>query len=196
MVTVLFVEQNSNYNKLLSGRKKICDTWDQKANALNYTGSAACIHHPPCRLWSRLKGLSSADENEKYLALWSVRKVQLNGGILEHPADSSLFKTCNLPMPGSSDEFGFTISIDQYHFGHKARKRTWLYIVGIKQTDSILNYKTIPGSPKYWLGHNNRPGRKQPMPQKEHSTTPIRFAKYLVKICAKINNLKDQGLRV
>lgn len=194
-VPVLFCESDSIY-KDLKGRNRVqlCDVYDKDRNALNYDGRAAAIYHPPCRLWSRLKGLSTADESEKYLALWSVRMVQMTGGILEHPADSALWRTCNLPTPGSIDQYGgFTIVIDQFHFGHKARKRTWLYIVGIKPNDLALRYKPIPGAPKYWLGHNKRPGRKPPMPQKEHSATPLRFAKYLVKICAQINNSKHES---
>lgn len=188
-ISILFCESDSIYKKLG------CDVWDERRNALNFSDKKPAIYHPPCRLWSRLKGLSNADENEKYLAIWAVRNVQLNGGILEHPADSTLWKTCNLPAPGSTDHYGgFTIVIDQFHFGHKARKRTWLYIVGLKPNDKLLRYKTIPGAPKYWLGSNKRPGRKQAMPAREHSSTPIRFAKYLVKICVKINNSKIRNL--
>ena len=60
-------------------------------------------------------------------------KAFKNGGILEHPKGSKLWKEAPLPMPGEpQDEYGgFTILIDQYHFGHVARKWTHLYIVGI-----------------------------------------------------------------
>lgn len=189
-ITVLFCQDDSIYKKL-NGRNRVslCEVYDEKRNALNYTGHAAAIYHPPCRLWSRMRKFSTADENEKYLAVWSVRKVQQLGGILEHPGSSLLFDVCQLPKPGSKDEFGFTIEVDQFHFGHKARKRTWLYIVGLPMNHPLLFYKFIPGAPKYVVSTSSN-NNKLELNSYERSATPKKFAKWLVKICTEINNLK------
>lgn len=184
-ITVLFCQSDSIYKKLG------CDIWDERRDALNWTGTEAAIYHPPCRLWSRLRAFSTADPIEKYLAMWSVRKVRSYGGILEHPKASLLFKQVGLPLPGQSDEFGFTIELDQYHFGHKAQKSTWLYICGIEPGSKLLNYSRIPGSPKYVFSTSKSLDAKPELNAKERSATPIRFAKWLVKICTEINNLKQ-----
>lgn len=189
VTTVLFCQSNSIYNKL--GRLYPCDTWNEKRNALNWQGNEACVYHPPCRLWSKLKNFSTADENEKYLAVWSVRKIQEYGGVLEHPAYSSLWKCCNLPKPGKKDQFGFTIEVDQFHFGHKAQKKTWLYIVGLPINSELLHYRKIPGKPKFQVSAL----RFEPKPRlnkKLSNATPKKFAKFIVKIVDKINNLKNR----
>lgn len=131
MTTVLFVHPRSNYKKL-----RTFDCYDEKRNALNYSGSEPVICHPPCRTFSRLKGLTNAPVEEKKLAFWAVDLVRKNGGIVEHPYDSDLWKEINAPKPGTYDEFGgFTVVFDQKDFGYYTRKRTRLYIVGCKLRD-------------------------------------------------------------
>jgi len=51
--------------------------------------------------------------DEKQLAYFALAQVRLNGGILEHPAGSRLWKEAPLPLGDNVDEFGgFTIEID------------------------------------------------------------------------------------
>lgn len=127
----LFVHQRSNYK--LDDR---FDCYDEKRNALNYTGCKPAIYHPPCRLFSRLKAFAKADLNEKDFAFWAVKNVRKYGGIVEHPYDSSLWIEENIVVPGLVDEFGgFTIVFDQFDFGYYTRKRTRLYIVGCSVKD-------------------------------------------------------------
>lgn len=190
MVPVLFCQEESIYKKLN------CDVYDEKRNALNFSRCEAAIYHPPCRLWSKLKQFSNADESEKYLGVWSVRMVRNNGGILEHPAYSSLFDCCNIPKPGFSDEYGFTIQVNQFDFGHKVRKKTWLYICGLPKDSELLYYPKRPGKPKHKFFTKKQKNNLPEIAKKERSATPKKFAKYLVKICLKINNLKKQDLRV
>ena len=96
MIPVLFTMQKSNYLQF-----KECDCYDEKRNALTYNGLTAIIAHPPCRLWSRLRHFSKAPLKEKYLGIWAINKVRGIGGIVEHPAGSSLFRFMNIPMDGS-----------------------------------------------------------------------------------------------
>jgi hypothetical protein len=123
----LFVRADSAYKK-----RKNWDVFDVDRDALSYSGDKPVVCHPPCRTWSNLSHLASrAIPNESDLALWSVKKIRDNGGILEHPAASKLFGN-HLPDVDSGDIFGgFTILIDQYDFGHVAHKKTKLYFWGI-----------------------------------------------------------------
>ena len=141
--TVLFVSDKSYY--LQDSR---FDCWTKGRNALNFTGSCPVIAHPPCRLWGRLRSLSTADIVEKELALYSVDYIRKFGGILEHPAGSKLWAECGLPIPGQGyDEFGgFSISINQSWFGYPAVKNTWLYVNGctLSELPSLpLNFNVI-----------------------------------------------------
>jgi len=112
-----------------------------------------------------------------------VRKF---GGVLEHPSGSLLFGSI-LPLPGSYDRFGgFSISVDQFWFGHQARKRTYLYIYG-------CSIKDVPGHPlrfdaiQYGVGASNyKKGLYlKDISRKKREETPIDFAKYLISIAAK-----------
>lgn len=70
------------------------------------------------------------DLEEKQLGLMCLSLVRRFGGVLEQPAGSALF--AGLPAAGKSDAFGFTTVVDQHWFGFPARKRTVLYVVGLR----------------------------------------------------------------
>lgn len=127
----LFCRRDSDYKD-----REGWDVYDADRNALSYDGELPVVCHPPCRTWGRLSHLAFRDgtpqeqiDAEKALAPWSVRLVRKNGGVVEHPSGSKLFK--QLPEIGEVDEFGgFVIEVDQYDFGHVAHKKTKLYICG------------------------------------------------------------------
>ena len=127
--TALFVRMDSAYKKRVDW-----DTYDVKKDALSYSGQNPVVCHPPCRTWGRLSHMAhNARPDEANLAIWSIKKIRENGGILEHPAGSRLFGN-QLPDVGEVDEFkGFTILVDQYDFGHVAHKKTKLYICGVSE---------------------------------------------------------------
>jgi hypothetical protein len=101
------------------------DCWDISRDATQYTGPYPVVAHPPCGPWSRLKHFYKG--NEHLCAIYAIDQVRAFGGVLEHPADSSLWKA--LPAPGTWDAFGCTIEVEQCNWGHPTRKRTWLYCV-------------------------------------------------------------------
>jgi hypothetical protein len=138
MIAVLFARDDSRY-KQLDGY----DVYDIHRDARNYCKSYPVIAHPPCRAWGMLSHMANPRPDEKQLAYFALAQVRLNGGVLEHPAGSKLWKEAPLPMPNEfADEFGgFTILINQYDFGHVASKPTHLYICGI-------DYKDLPPIPK------------------------------------------------
>lgn len=128
IVAVLFARSDSVYKTITD-----CDVWDIERDARNWPGGHSVIAHPPCRAWGRLRNFAKPRQDEKSLAVWAVRQVQKWGGVLEHPAQSSLWKETRLPAIGKIDEFGgWTLPVDQNWWGHRARKRTYLYIVGVK----------------------------------------------------------------
>jgi hypothetical protein len=128
MVSVLFCRADSAYK----GDNRF-DVWDAQRDALLFTGNNPVIAHPPCRAWGILSHMAKPRPGEKDLAPWAIGKVRENGGVLEHPKGSRLWKFLQLPEPDAMpDEFGgFSILIDQWDFGHVARKPTKLYICGL-----------------------------------------------------------------
>lgn len=128
MVTILFARRDSVYKALPN-----CDVWDVDRDALTWRGGTPVVAHPPCRIWGRLSAFAKAPESEKMTAFFAVNAVRRWGGVLEHPAYSKLWKAAGLPLPGSVDDWGgFTISVPQFWWGHRAEKWTWLYICGLR----------------------------------------------------------------
>lgn len=131
MIAVLFARRDSFYKSI-----PFCDVWDIDRDATKWPGGSPVIAHPPCRAWGKLKHFAKPRPGEKELALWAVEQVRRYGGVLEHPAGSSLWPVAGLPRPGEKDEHGgWTLPIDQDWWGHRAEKRTKLYIVGCAPID-------------------------------------------------------------
>lgn len=140
-VAVLFARADSVY-KTLPG----CDVWDAERDARNWPGGAPVVAHPPCRAWGILSRMAKPLPGEKELALWAVEQVRRFGGVLEHPNGSKLWAAAGLPRPGVSDLYGgWTLGISQHWWGHRAEKKTLLYIVGCAP-------RGIPDMPTIVLG--------------------------------------------
>jgi hypothetical protein len=129
-VAVLFARADSVYKTMHE-----CDVYDMERDARTWPGGCPVVAHPPCRLWAKLRQFAKAEDPvaERKLAVDAVGHVRAFGGVLEHPAESTLWATCGLPLPGRApDRFGgWTAEIRQCDWGHKAEKMTWLYIVGL-----------------------------------------------------------------
>jgi hypothetical protein len=91
------------------------------------------------------------------------------------------------------DSFGgYTIEVAQVEWGHVARKRTWLYLVGVPR--EALEAPPFPGrEPTHWIsGGRGRAGKKAkttPVPPGikvasacQRRRTPPLFAEYLVRL--------------
>jgi len=165
---VLYARRTSVYKALNA------DVYDEDRDARSYHRSAPVVAHPPCRGWGRLRGQAKVRPGELALALHAVAVVRRCGGVLEHPACSSLWKAAALPFPGEGcDEFaGWTYCVDQSWFGHRAPKRTWLYIVGVSAAD-------LPNVP-FELGLAS--GRVEMMGVAERERTPEPFARWLLEV--------------
>lgn len=179
-VAVLFARADSNYKAL------DCDVWDEARDARTWPGGSQIVAHPPCRAWGRLRQFAKPQEGEKELALFAVANVRKFGGVLEHPAESSLWLDQRLPRPGEfPDEFGgWAIEIEQYHWGHRAEKATWLYVVGCQPCD----LPTMPRRPGR-ATHCIRPTKSYPrlpsVTKAEREHTPPALAAWLVELAAR-----------
>ena len=167
-VAVLFARADSHY-KAIPG----CDVFDLARDARTYRGCKPVVVHPPCRAWGRLRHMAKPREDERELGLYAVDTVRRCGGVLEHPAHSTLWGVAGLPAPGTRDAFGgWTLPVYQGHFGHRAPKATWLYILGVEPRDlpPIPFELALPA------------GRVEKMGHAERERTPPAFAFYLVEI--------------
>lgn len=184
MVSVLYIDPRGPYPKLG------VDCWDATRDAREYRGPHPIVAHPPCGPWGRLKHLYKG--NEHNCALFAVDHVRAYGGVLEHPAHSDLWKYRALPKPGEpTDEYdGYTVEVCQVDWGHVARKRTWLYLVGVPSSALV----TPPvREPTHWIyGGHGRAGKKAkttPVPPgikicsaQQRRRTPVAFAQYLISL--------------
>lgn len=148
-------------------------------------GGAPVVAHPPCRLWAGLRQFAKAKDPamEKQLARDAVRHVQRFGGVLEHPAESTLWADRGLPLPGRAPDQhgGWTAQIRQCDWGHKAEKLTWLYIVGVHPDE--LPALPPPGEPVAVIKPRRdapRDGRKI-VTKAEREHTPPALAAWLVE---------------
>lgn len=175
-VSALFVRKDSIYKRLG------IDCWDAERNAINWPGGNPIIAHPPCRAWGQLAHFAKPVEGEKELAIWAIEQIRKWGGILEHPRASKLWKDLNLPTGRERDEYGgFSISVDQNWWGHKARKRTLLYICGCNPGDIPAHPLTF--APYTHVVSSTRDRYKLPeISKKEREATPIDFAKWLIEV--------------
>lgn len=167
-VAVLFAREDSVYKRLPG-----VDVFDLARDARTYHGPLPVVAHPPCRAWGRLRHFAKPRPDEKALALFAVHAVRSWGGVLEHPANSTLWPAAGLPAPGALDCFGgFTYPVSQQWFGHRAPKLTWLYVCGVQP-------RAIPVVP-FELG--TAAGRIARMGQREREATPEAFARWLVEL--------------
>jgi len=135
-IAALYVETDGCYYNLPG-----IDPWDIRRDARLYAGPYPVVAHPPCQRWGRFWHGSTARPHQYRLgdddgcfaaALQAVRQW---GGVLEHVADSHAWNHFRLARPprgagwiAADDEGGFTCYIEQGHYGHMARKGTWLYV--------------------------------------------------------------------
>jgi len=172
-----------------------CDAWDEERDARNWKGATPVIAHPPCRAWGGMSHMAKPKPGEKALAILAVEKIRAYGGVLEHPRRSKLWRVCGLPQPGEKKDAygGWTLALDQYWFGHRAKKATFLYIVGCEPK----NIPPLPlklGNPECILG---TPGRRKDgtrrlkyteISKAEREQTPPEFAKWLIQLVGKIEH--------
>lgn len=181
-VAVLCARRDSIY-KTMPG----LDVYDAERDARSYVGPAPIIGHPPCRGWGRLRGLAKPAPGELDLGRWVFDQARQFGGVIEHPAFSTLWTDRNAPRPGRTiprDSFGgWTLQLPQYWFGHKASKETWLYVVGV-EPGAIPAIPLRFGEPEYVVSSSLRGpnARRKELTKSDRERTPPAFAEWLVDL--------------
>jgi len=190
MIAALYVETDGCYFNLPG-----VDPWDEKRDARLYQGSFPVVAHPPCQLWTRFAHVNYArwggehnrpgnDGGCFYHALQSVEKF---GGVLEHPAFSDAWKEYGLPRPenkgwNKKSSREWVCEVWQSAYGHKARKRTWLFYCG-DNAPPELRWERPEGS--HQIGFHDQRGKARNKPTisgKAASATPIEFRDALISM--------------
>lgn len=153
LIAALFVETGGIYFNVEG-----IDPWDKTRDARLYSGPWPVIAHPECQRWGRFwhgsprmpHQFNFGEDGGCFAS--SLAATRRFGGIIEHPANSGAWNRSDhatksgfgLPIPNHAggwsdpDEFdGRSCCVDQGHYGHAARKRTWLYAVKINFLDLI-----------------------------------------------------------
>lgn len=141
MIAALFVETGGVYFGLDD-----VDPWDQTRDARTYAGPHRVVAHPPCERWGRYWGGGPSvkiprklgDDGGCFAAAFAA--VNRCGGVLEHPEASHAWREFVIARPpktggwilahGIDEPERWTCCVEQGHYGHVARKATWLYYVG------------------------------------------------------------------
>jgi hypothetical protein len=165
------------------------DPWDEARDARLYDGPYPVVAHPPCARWCQLASVNEArwgatigeDGGCFAAALEAVRRF---GGVLEHPAYSLAWDRFGLPRPArygwtaTLDDPGVTTEIDQAAYGHPARKRTWLYLVGEPAT---LDWQAVEGSSVVGAGvYSGQSAGRPRIEGRAASATPLEFRDVLL----------------
>lgn len=143
MIAALYVQAGGAYYGLPD-----VDPWDEARDARLYDGPYPAVAHPPCERWGRYWGGGPSVKVKRELgadggcfaaAIAAVRKW---GGVLEHPEASHAWAAHGLIAPpktggwvSAGDWRGWTCCVEQGHYGHRARKATWLYAVRCELPD-------------------------------------------------------------
>lgn len=134
MIAALFVDAGGIY----AGRPNV-EVWDKARDARLYDGPHPVVAHPPCERWGRWWWADGSDQpgNDGGCFAAALEAVERCGGVIEHPAHSHAFAFHRLPMPPPDGRWasnlyrpGVSAQVEQGHYGHRARKATWLYYVG------------------------------------------------------------------
>jgi hypothetical protein len=183
-VAILFAMQPSIYDELAG-----VEVYDKDRDAMSFPGGMPIVAHPPCAQWGRLKHFARKDPAEKALAMWAVDRLREEGGVLEHPVGSSLWREAGLPAAGKRDGFGgFTLPVHQNWFGHRARKPTLLYIVGVEPREMpAMPLSISPPTATSETEIRGRPGALPAVSRYERSATPRPFAEWLVAVARSTN---------
>ena len=197
-VAALFVETDGPYRGL-SG----VSVWDVTRDARNYAGPYPVVAHPPCQRWGnfaalnfhRYGGEDNRPGNDGGCFAAALKSVRIWGGVLEHPAFSNAWLAYGLTRPkkgwlwigdGPMWRQQWVCEVWQTVYGHRARKRTWLYAVTARRPKE-LNWTRRPGVAQ--IGRFDR--IKPTLSKREALTTPPAFRDALLEIA---RNARKAGL--
>lgn len=188
MIAALFVERGGCYWNLPG-----VDPWDKERDARLYAGPWPVVAHPPCERWCQMAPVNQAryghqvgDDGGCFAA--ALAAVRRWGGVLEHPAYSLAWDAFSLPKPPTGGGWvrgfcgGWSAHLEQRHYGHRARKATWLYVYGVE----LPRLQWGPGEPPgAWISAD-RPRAElealgiEQLGKREAKATPLPFRDLLI----------------
>lgn len=202
-INALFVETDGVY----FNHPKI-EPWDITKDAKTCTNGAPAIAHPPCQRWGRYwSGGPSAKVRRKLgdddgCFAFALDYVMENMGVIEHPEASHAWKKFGINKPPRNggwiyafDKYGFwTCCVEQGHYGHKARKATWLFFAGHHKPKDLIWGKSHNGNNiRVDTGFRSKEAAKaaraqadykpiKRLSEKERLGTPIAFRDLLIEL--------------
>lgn len=189
-VAALYVDERGPYMN-----RPGVDAWPLARDARLYVGPWPVVAHPPCQLWvnfaalnfKRWGGEHNRPGNDDGCFAAAVKAVRVWGGVLEHPAGSNAWPKFGLQRPlrlgwtlvgrGPGWRAHWVCEVWQSAYGHKARKRTWLYYVGSTPPPEP-DLRKEPGT--HQCGWFDR--AKPTLGKREASLTPPAFADWLLRL--------------
>lgn len=198
MIAALYVQTNGCYFGLPD-----VDPWDVRRDARMYAGPWPVVAHPPCERWgrywsggpsARVRRIKGDDAGCFAAALASVRTW---GGVLEHPEASHAWHTFGLNSPPRSGRWiaadflgGWTCCVEQGHYGHAARKATWLYAHAVELP--TLKWGASAAHRRRDDGYHSKEERRrairtgicQRLSASQRAATPLPFRDLLITIAS------------
>ena len=190
-VAALYVDPRGHY----FGRPDV-DPWDEARDARRYSGSAPVVAHPPCDLWVNLAAVNwkrygrqlpawypGGDDRGCFAA--ALAAVRRWGGVLEHPGGTHAWAHHGLPRPPDAGwqrtfEGEWVCEVRQAAYGHRARKRTWLFYVG-ERPPFELNWDKAEGTHQCGFVFG-KDGKRPYVGKREARATPLAFAEVLIQL--------------
>ncbi len=186
MIAALYVARGGAYYGLDG-----VDPYDASRDARLYAGPHPVVAHPPCSTWCQLARVNEAryghrvgDDGGCFAA--ALASVRAFGGVLEHPAETIAWSRFGLPRPSrggwSRDLFcgGWVTEVHQRAYGHRARKATWLYVVGGHPPALDWSSPAPIATVSFLTNHGG--GDLPRLSKKEAKATPPDFRDMLIRI--------------
>ncbi len=191
-VAALFVQKDGCY----SGMDNV-DPWCVDRDAMLYFGDLPVVAHPPCQLWGSLAfvnykrwgGEHNRPGNDGGCFEFALQSVVRCGGVLEHPAFTRAWEKYGLTRPSGTgwsenEQGGYVCEVWQSAYGHKARKRTWLYYYSpLGNEPFALKEDREPGTHQVGCCDSRGKSRNKPtLSKKEANATPKSFRDELIAL--------------
>jgi hypothetical protein len=203
-IAALYVLANGVY----SGRPGV-ELWPEDRDARLYAGPHPVVAHPPCERWgrywfggpsARVRRQLGDDDGCFAAALAAVRRW---GGVLEHPEASHAWPFHGVVRPPKGGGWvsaglagGWTCCVEQGHYGHQARKATWLLVCGVLLADlPELRWGSCGIKMRLDQGFHSAEERRRRAPadvhyrrlsDRERKSTPPEFADLLLDIASRV----------
>ena len=193
MIAALYVERDGVYYGLPG-----VDPWPIDRDARRYPGPWPVVAHPPCERWGRYStgsplkgGLLTGDDDGCFSS--ALASLKAWGGVLEHPEGSKAWGVYGLQQPAltgwSYDEVNglWVCRVEQGHYGHVARKATWLLVKSASKPQELIWGKSEQRLPAKRLAERGyesarRCGMVAMQSHLQRQRTPVPFCDLLICI--------------